>query len=99
MARRSRSGHEPDERSTLNRSRFVANAAAKGRMLAAVRMALESNESPWMEVYRAALRRRRPRLGAASRALADELREPLDTALVLGIVFAAAILLACAFPV
>jgi hypothetical protein len=31
--------------------------------------------------------------------LATELREPIDTALVLGIVFAAAVLLACAFPV
>jgi hypothetical protein len=52
-----------------------------------------------MEVYRAALRRRRPRLWRRVGAIASDLREPLDTALVLGIVFAAAILLACAFPV
>jgi hypothetical protein len=62
-------------------------------------MALSSNESPWMEVYREALRRRRPRLWRRLGEIATELREPLDTALVLGIVFAAAILLACAFPV
>jgi hypothetical protein len=62
-------------------------------------MALETHESPWMEVYRAALRRRRPRVWRRLALLAQELREPIDTALVLGIVFAAAILLACAFPV
>ena len=62
-------------------------------------MAMESNESPWMDYYRAALKRRRPRLWRRLGELAAELREPLDTALVLGIVLAAAILLACAFPV
>jgi hypothetical protein len=62
-------------------------------------MALERKESPWMECYRAALKRRRPRLWRRLGELADELREPLDTALVVGIIFAAAILLACAFPV
>ena len=63
-------------------------------------MGPQSHESPcWMDVYRAALRRRRPRLLKRLSQLAVELREPLDTALVIGIVFAAAILLACAFPV
>jgi hypothetical protein len=62
-------------------------------------MALESSESPWVESYRAALRRRRPKLWRRLGDLAAELREPLDTALVIAIVFAAAILLACAFPV
>jgi hypothetical protein len=62
-------------------------------------MAQESSESPWMDYYRAALKRRRPRLWRRLGNIASELREPLDTALVIGIVFAAAILLACAFPV
>jgi hypothetical protein len=61
-------------------------------------MALPSNESPWLNHYRAALKRRRPRLWRRLAELAVEWREPLDTALVIGIVFAAAILLACAFP-
>jgi hypothetical protein len=61
-------------------------------------MALES-QSPWVESYRAALRRRRPRLWRRLGEIAAELREPLDTALVIGIVFGAAILLACVFPV
>ena len=52
-----------------------------------------------MDCYRAALRRRRPWLWRRLGEVAGDLREPLDTALVLGIVFAAAILLACAFPV
>ncbi|HEV3031980.1 MAG TPA: hypothetical protein VG319_10095 [Polyangia bacterium] len=52
-----------------------------------------------MESYRAALKRRRPRLWRRLGELADELREPLDTTLVVGIIFAVAILLACAFPV
>lgn len=56
-------------------------------------------KSPWVESYRAAMKRRRPRLWRRAGELAAELREPLDTALVIGIVFAAAILLACAFPV
>jgi hypothetical protein len=62
-------------------------------------MALQSNESPWMDYYRAALKRRRPKLWRLLSDIASELREPLDTALVVGIVFAAAILLAFAFPV
>jgi hypothetical protein len=62
-------------------------------------MALESNESPWMNHYRAALKRRRPRVWRRLGEIAADLREPIDTALVIGIVFAAAILLACAFPV
>ncbi|HVU52073.1 MAG TPA: hypothetical protein VHL80_15350 [Polyangia bacterium] len=62
-------------------------------------MALEPNESPWMDYYRAALKRRRPRLWRRLGQLATDLREPIDTALVIGIVFVAAILLACAFPV
>jgi hypothetical protein len=62
-------------------------------------MALEWKESPWMESYRAALKRRRPRLWRRLGELADELREPLDTTLVVGIIFAVAIHLACAFPV
>ena len=62
-------------------------------------MALESNESPWMGYYRAALKRRRPKLWRRLGEIAADLREPIDTALVIGIVFAAAILLACAFPV
>ena len=60
---------------------------------------MESNESPcWMSYYRAALKRRRPRLWRRLGEIATELREPFDSALVVGIVFAAAILLACAFP-
>ena len=51
-----------------------------------------------MDCYRAALRRRRPKLWRRLGELADDLREPLDTALVVGIVFTAAILLSCAFP-
>jgi hypothetical protein len=51
-----------------------------------------------MGYYRAALKRRRPRLWRRLGELASDLREPLDTALVIGIVFAAAILLACVFP-
>jgi hypothetical protein len=64
-------------------------------------MDLGSGESTsnWVDCYRAALRKRRPRLVRRFSELADELREPIDTALVLGIVFAAAVLLACAFPV
>jgi len=62
-------------------------------------MALEWKQSPWMDCYRAALKRRRPRLWRRLAELANDLREPLDTALVVGIIFAAAILLACAFPV
>ncbi|HEY2730091.1 MAG TPA: hypothetical protein VGK52_09115 [Polyangia bacterium] len=62
-------------------------------------MALEWNGSPWMDCYRAALRRRRPRLWRRLAELADALREPFDTALVVGIILGAAILLACAFPV
>jgi hypothetical protein len=62
-------------------------------------MALPLKGSPWMDCYRAALRRRRPQLWRRLGQLADDLREPLDTALVVGVVFAAAILLACAFPV
>lgn len=62
-------------------------------------MALESNESCWMDYYRAALKRRRPRLWRRLEQVASNLREPIDTALVIGIVFAAAILLACVFPV
>jgi hypothetical protein len=66
-------------------------------------MELWSEESPssrsWLECYRAALRRRRPRAWRRLAAVAAELREPLDTALVIGIIFTAAILLACAFPV
>jgi hypothetical protein len=62
-------------------------------------MALEWKESAWVDHYRAALRRRRPRLWRRLAQLAVDFREPLDTALVIGIVFAAAILLACAFPV
>ena len=52
-----------------------------------------------MECYQAALRRRRPRVWRRLAELADELREPLDTALVIGVIFAAAIMLACAFPI
>jgi hypothetical protein len=62
-------------------------------------MALEWKESPWMDCYREALRRRRPRVWRRLTALAAELREPLDTALVIGVILTAAILLACAFPV
>jgi hypothetical protein len=61
-------------------------------------MALQSKESPWMNCYRDALRRRRPRLWRRLAELADELREPIDTAMVIGIVFAAALLVAFAFP-
>jgi hypothetical protein len=52
-----------------------------------------------MDLYRAALKRRRPKLWRRLGEIVDDLREPIDTALVIGIVFAAAILLACAFPV
>jgi len=52
-----------------------------------------------VDYYRAALRRRRRPLWRRLAKLADDLREPIDTALVIGIVFAAALLLACAFPV
>jgi hypothetical protein len=60
---------------------------------------LRESTSNWVDCYHAALRRRRPRLVRRLGELAAELREPIDTALVLGIVFAAAVLLACAFPV
>ena len=61
-------------------------------------MAPPSNDSPWVDYYRAALKRRRPRVWRRLSEVASELREPLDTALLIGIVFAAAILLACVFP-
>jgi hypothetical protein len=50
-----------------------------------------------MDYYRAALKRRRPKLWRRLSALGDALREPIDTTLVIGIVFGTAILLACAF--
>jgi len=62
-------------------------------------MALESNESCWMDYYRAALKRRRPRLWRRLEKLTSDLREPIDTVLVIGFVFAAALLLACVLPV
>jgi hypothetical protein len=61
-------------------------------------MAPPSNDSLWVDYYRAALKRRRPRIWRRLGEVASELREPLDTALLIGIVFAAAILLACVFP-
>jgi hypothetical protein len=60
-------------------------------------MALEWKESTWVDQYRAALQRRRPRGWRRLAELADELREPLDAALVLAVIFAAAFVLACAF--
>lgn len=67
--------------------------------MGSIQMALQWKESPWTDCYREALRRRRPRVWRRLAELAAELREPFDTALVIGVIFTAAILLACAFPV
>jgi hypothetical protein len=61
-------------------------------------MSLEWKESPWMECYRAAARRRRPRILRRLEALLTDLREPLDAVVLLGVIFAAAVVLACVFP-
>jgi hypothetical protein len=68
-------------------------------MMKAFHMALPWKESPWMQHYRAASKRRRPLIWRRLSALADELREPLDAAVVLGVIFAAAVVLACVFPI
>jgi hypothetical protein len=62
-------------------------------------MSLEWKESPWMECYRAASRRRRPRFWRRLEGFLDELRQPLDAVVLLGVIFAAAIVLACVFPI
>jgi hypothetical protein len=52
-----------------------------------------------MECYRAASRRRRPKLVRRLETLLAELREPLDAVVLLGVIFAAAVVLACVFPI
>jgi hypothetical protein len=55
-------------------------------------------ESPWVECYRAATKRRRRRLSRLLSQLSEELREPLDALVVIGVVFGAALLLTWVFP-
>jgi hypothetical protein len=61
-------------------------------------MALESRESDWLEYYRAATKRRRGRISRLLSRLYSELREPLDAAVVIGVIFGSALLLTWVFP-
>jgi hypothetical protein len=55
-------------------------------------------ESPWMEVYRAANKRRYGRVRRLLVRLTEGLREPIDALLFIGVIFGAALLLTWILP-
>ena len=61
-------------------------------------MALEWRESNWMDYYRAAEKRRRGRISRLLSRIYEELREPLDAAVVIGVIFGSALLLTWVLP-
>lgn len=61
-------------------------------------MALEWKESPWLECYRAAERRRHGRLRRGLSRLSAEVGELFDVTILLGVILGAAIVLAWAVP-
>lgn len=66
-------------------------------MMAAVQMPVRQKDSPWMEFYRAAERRRRGTVWQRAARLKNELREPLDALLFISVIFAWAVVLAWVF--